>query len=536
MVPMFEWGVSVLLVLYFAHERFNTPEHNRSSTTWVKFQVVQAAYVASALILFGALAGLAASSPQLVAMVLGVDKLPDSVATVSGPLAAALIMTTLLPRAPILSGVDAKLLAFFRDVGEIPAAVRRLADTLERRTLVIGDESCRRMVEHLESRDGAGQGVTTLDLDIEGARKLQHRFTRLLHLYLALDAWRTERRYAAFRIANAQSFTAAEKAVADVLDLADKLFPLYRELDGATLPTPISQSLKDLKQSFVKQFQATHAQVAELAARAILRCETSEGERRRRLALLGLAEKDIPSEMLPVNRLVMVMAMIFIVYFVGIIGLSQFARNLGLPIPRLFMVSTVSALCFGAAVVAALAPKRHGRFGVRDEQSVRPIIAYLLSGLVAALATALIGWAYRSALMKDPVAAFFDLQYSYPWYAAFAAVAFLTAWLCDNRAEPGARIKTGLQWRLLEGGAAALVMTGIAGLAGEAVSSIPDIPAGRVYPFWFVAPLWAAAGAVIGFWIPHWYRRACHVAPAPEPRAKPVAGVPPASAIPFKAA
>ena len=96
--------VGTLFVLFHSANRFNTPSTNRSSTTAGRFFLALSVYCLAALLTYLLLVDfphlvtlLAAGQPQ---------DLPGFMKELSSPLVMALLMTTLLPKLPLLSTVD----------------------------------------------------------------------------------------------------------------------------------------------------------------------------------------------------------------------------------------------------------------------------------------------------------------------------------------------------------------------------------------------------------------------------------------------
>src|SRR4051812_28140750 len=118
------------LVAIFGWSRFNTPKTNRASTTLAQFYLTGFAYVASCLVLYLLVSRLIAENPSTLSF-LGFEAGGSSeVASLSAPLLAALLMTTLLPSVPILQRIDRWLLEFFQRLGSIPQEVKRLSNQI----------------------------------------------------------------------------------------------------------------------------------------------------------------------------------------------------------------------------------------------------------------------------------------------------------------------------------------------------------------------------------------------------------------------
>jgi hypothetical protein len=523
-----DWLAAMLLVAYFAHARFNTPSKNRSSTTQAQFQFAQIAYILSAIALFGFLAVLLASSPNIVRALFAGAEPPAYLTGLSSPLLAGLIMTTLLPKVPGLSQIDAGLLKKFQDMGNIPVAVHQLAGKLAARPLQIDSAAMARIVALIQERE-ACNGLLPADLNMDGSQPTRHKLTRMLHIYLQLQGLKLEAGYGRFLRWHEEELQAAEKAVADILEVADAFCALVRKHEARGSKTEGSPTLQSLRKTFSKQVDAVNLQIAELIARAVFLCERSDIARRRRLQAFGLAERDTAPYPLPPDRVVSVVSMVFVALFVGLAFFGEPSDGTKPSLGRPFIIALMVSIIYGIAVTAAILPKHQFAFAVPGPNG-RPIFAYILSGCFGMFGAAIVMMAFRLAMYQEFTAALNDFKQSYPWLGMTFTATVVTAWLCDDYYQQKI-VPPWLRWA--EGAIAMVVLALAAWLVHDALLST-RLPNGRPVPdLEQVLTIALIVGFAVGSCVPHWYRKARHTAEGvKEAELRPPAGPATAPATP----
>jgi hypothetical protein len=130
------------VVAVHAWDRYNTPESNRVSTTRSAFLFTGAGYVGASLTLFLLLSqvvlqpGLLTPSAMAALELEGIQEILQNYCAPA--VLAAVILTVLLPHAPLFNSADDWLLKRFQAWGSIPQGVRDLAGKLEPKALQLG--------------------------------------------------------------------------------------------------------------------------------------------------------------------------------------------------------------------------------------------------------------------------------------------------------------------------------------------------------------------------------------------------------------
>ena len=116
-------GIGGIFVLVSAWSRFNTPSTNRSSTTFFRFASGLILYVAASLLFYSVLA----FSQDVLQPMLQEIHPPKFVSSLSSPFVAALLLTVLLPRVPLLNEIDSRARSSIHRLVSIPTEALRLS-------------------------------------------------------------------------------------------------------------------------------------------------------------------------------------------------------------------------------------------------------------------------------------------------------------------------------------------------------------------------------------------------------------------------
>ena len=493
-----EWLLGLVIVLVYAHGRFSTPQTNRASTTAARYYFAAIGYSVSTVLLYVLLSG--ALAPEvLMALGVGGSGLPEKINEVSGPLLAALLMTVLLPNAPVLSRIDEWMLRFFRELGNIPFEVRVLAARL-RKTEHSAPPARREEVRDYVTGRLEMSGLTAADLRFEADGDPRSYWTRLLALFAELKGWESRRRYGAF-------IGRFEEDYAELVDgferfnaSAARCFPVIAGWSEGAVAGQADRAVRECRRAFLDACDEQHRRLSEFIARGVLTCERSQRDRDQRLAEMGFLDVAGAPQPLSPNRIVALVGVVFTIFFTGSFVVGTVLQNADLN--KILFRSLMIAGIYGAAVFCALVPKSRWRIAQADEGH-RPAMGYLLSGALAALASAGIMLVFRSIMEQSLLRAALDFQWSYPWPSMAFVAAVGVAFLADDfhgGEEPA--------WgRWAEGALLAVLLAGAAFIVVEWLKDIPNRPAQRGVPNPLVVMgISAAIGLWIGATVPHWYR------------------------------
>jgi hypothetical protein len=516
MTGLAEWIIGGLLVLLYAHGRFHTPKTIVGSTTLYRYYLAAVLYYAATLLLFGFLAVLVSSSPQiLAALQVGGEgeAVSESLRGVSSPILAALLMTALLPNFPVLSRMDAWMLQLFQDLGNIPLEVRTWRDRLAGGELTIPPAGMQALRKRL-AEDPRFAALHERDLRLDPDESPQHQFARVAYLMTVLEDFSLARRkYPRVLEQFQDEYLSVRQRFEQTAVRAARYFNVVDTQDESIAATP---PVIELKRSFREHCESVYRDMCQLLARGILMSEPTQRDRRKKLEVLGFHSFEESTTRLDINEVLTVSSVVGLIVFAGIALIEGPGSS-----TRALFIATMVAVIYGAAVVCALAPKLAWRFADLEEREGRPVAAYLLSGALGVGCAVVVSVMFKSMMLDGGfLAALHDTRYSYPWYLLTFCVAVALAAFADNW---GGRSTHEPRWgRYGEGLALAVLLAGVFLVARAMFGEIPGRDPARI-PDIRATPVMALIGFFLGVFVPHWYRRLRTARPAGEAQPGPMA-------------
>jgi hypothetical protein len=505
------WSVAILLVAVFAHSRFNTPATTRSSTTRAQFYFAEISYVVCSLLLLVLLSGLIVASPDVVKLVSGDDsnQLAKAIDAFSSPLAAALVMTTLLPHFPIISQIDCFLLDAFRDIGNIPVEVRRLASSLRGAQLEITDAEADAYAKFLAQKLEVPKAIIRF-LEANKPGQPEYRVNEIIHLAMRLSQWRENAKFADACTLFREELESVLGKSDELIKLTSRLVSIFSQASGGK--GPVARVQAELRRQILRDCELLRENICNFAAQGILQCAPTRRERDRAIREMGFVMPSRPAAGLSATKLVSYAATVFLILFTGISLLQMSLGDPNTGLSKAFVMSVMVACIYGAAICCAIAPKGLWDFADIHKLKIRPAIGYLVSGLLAFGAAAAISFVFKSMIFLDFRRAFFDILVTFPWFGMSFVAACVLAFLIDDYALNPADAPKML--RLVEALAAGVALSAAAFLIVHAIPEVRglvNLPAGMHPPgaprsWQQICPIAFAIGLFLGYEVPHWVR------------------------------
>ena|GEM_PF-4250177 len=505
---------SILVVLYTGH-RFSEPSANRSSTTAVRYYLAAAFYCLWGLFVYATLIiALAAAAPEsaraVLAELLKGANLGSLSSLVPAEILAALLVTVLLPKVPVVAGADSWVREQIEYMASIPYEVRRLAAELER-SGVRGSGVTYRMPA--ASQDRVRRRMQSHELPpiltgTAGQADLGSTWAKLSALVLALADWRTDSRLASVCHTCAVAIDELVQAHEDLVPRVRRCLRtrgLAPTVSGSTVVSP------EYSEEVERQVKTLLGKVYRALAAATLRFDLTHRARTTRLAKFGFRFDETldSAPILVAHRLTALYAALAF----GILAVKILLARLGLaPWPGyLFTLALCAAvpLSYVVAVLWAIFLKRSWGGTTRPRGEARPFIAYLLSGLLAAasnmpIALSLAVLAHHVQGESEGELKVLDaLAKSMVWLLLSFTTAATTAFLIDDQRRAVAR-RWGGRWS--EGAVQGIVTAVIAYLVGSILIETGLDSAERLRLPQLI-PIAGAIGFTVGVFVPTWYRK-----------------------------
>jgi len=483
-----------LCVAFYAHERFTNPPV-RAMTTAVQYHVAWFGYLVSTLTLFAALSAVLASTEavKFLTLLTGAELSSDA-KKLPAPFLAALFLTTLLPRLPVLKDLDARMQQFFRDLGEIPYKALSLGWRLRNESLRIPEKVRERVAERLTA-----MGIEDSEAMIDSPRDTTEAlWVKLVALMEQLKEEVESNRRPRFKRHQEPAYEFILASFAGQAEVAPVVFRMSTE-----------QPL--LAKKFRHDCRELLKETTDFISRGMLQSEYSLNRAYRALERWGFQslEHDRAGRFLSINQLIEVVLVLLVWMFLFFLFVGGRAVDDNAKVAEVLMKASAIALILGAAIACAIYPKcAFKRAAHRAPDGTRPWAFYLLSALLSAVCWVLISGA-RLWLEGTPgmgtahaLSIAEQLADKRPWILIAIATAFFSAYMADNDLERWKLSETAARW--IEGFAMAVILAATMYVVTRWLGELRPVSAERI-PMMLASA--SVVGFIIGFFVPTLYRR-----------------------------
>jgi hypothetical protein len=519
-----EIALSAIVILVFAVDRFSIPPSDpkagvviyrisRSTTTAASYYPAVSLYGAMALGVFSFFL----LSPKALNSLLDTSSVIGDVpqwARKSPPLLVALILTVLLPKIPILAGIDEWFRTRLQRMAAIPHEVRRLTAELRRAPFRVKAEHQKELTEAMVDK-----GFEAADIRFEEGSTPHYLWTKLAMLMRELDGWDGDARFTSYVLTYPNEFNALKLRYDALLPRARRCFSLLRDLATDTESAKNGGAVYAYRDDFVHEVTGLLNDVHEAISNAVLLCEFTQRARVSQLIKLGFGLEPWQSRRLTLNELLGLFTGVSVVYAFGFVGMRRISQPEELLDPHLFVLAILIAAVYCLAVWFAIYPKSRWSGARRHSEKGRPWGWYLLSGVVAATAGTLVSVTNQLVTQRlDVVRTWEGYWQVSPWAIMTFATAYGLAFFADDEPQDGymGLLAAGrLRWSEGVGMAIVLAVTAwfvhgyLVSMHTTALALQIADPSVRVLPVRALREielLTIIIGFAIGFLVPTWYR------------------------------
>lgn len=483
-----------LCVAFYAHERFTNPPV-RAMTTAVQYHVAWFGYLVSTLTLFAGLSAVLASTEALkfLTLLTGAELSSDA-RKLPAPFLAALFLTTLLPRLPVLKDLDARIQQFFRDLGEIPYKALSLGWRLRNESLRMPEKVRERVAERLNA-----MGIEDAEAMIDSPRDTTEAiWVKLVALMDQLNEEVESNRRPRFKRHQEPAYECILATFAGQAEVAPVVFRMSAE-----------QPL--LARKFRHDCRELLKEVTDFISRGMLQSEYSLNRAYRALQRWGFESlnHDRSSRFLSINQLIEVVLVLLVWMFLFFLFVGGRAVDDNARVAEVLMKASAIALILGAAIACAIYPKCvFKRAAHRGSDGTRPWVFYLLSALLSAVCWVLINgvrlWLEGNHGMDGGQALSIAGQLSEkrPWILIALSTAFFCAYMADNDFQRWKLSETAARW--IEAIVMAIVLAATMYVVTRWLGELRPMRAERI-PMMLASA--SVVGFIIGFFVPTLYRR-----------------------------
>ncbi|OGW52056.1 MAG: hypothetical protein A2Z50_02905 [Nitrospirae bacterium RBG_19FT_COMBO_42_15] len=495
--------LGAVFVIINAYDRFNTPCTNRASTTAARYHITAAIYSFIYLLIYYIL-----SKYQYLLGAIGIsgasDIISDAKNTLQGQphLLAALLLTVLLPKIPMLSSIDNWLRKQLNEHAAIPHEARRLSRELHNTEFNVPQDVRNKIQEAL-----VDDGFEPTDIVFDKSNQPQHLWTKIAVLVAHMESkWESDSKFTGYF--NAEPYSSNYKQLKDkykhLSDKAKKCFRLHQEIPIEGEDQKIRNAIKECTANFKEQGRDLFKGLCDFISQGVLKCQLTRTTRWDALNAIGFEtpNTDDGREKLTIDQVLMLFCILIIVL---ILNITLFGSHSGEYARKIFLYSKIATL-HTIAVVCVVYLKNKWKFTLRNTHDTRPMLFYLTAGIAAVILAIPINLMFNFIFYitdsEHVVTAFekawIGLSTRYPYMLLTFITAFGTAINIDNR--PFWKITYSvLRW--IEGVIQALFNLS----AAYIVYLLLNDPTRDLNRLLLTGAL---IGFIIGFVVPHWYRTA----------------------------
>lgn len=488
------YGFVALCVAFYAHERFTNPPI-RAMTTAIQYHLAWLGYLVSTLVLFAGLSAVLKSNEAVRFISMLMPGITEEARSLPAPFLAALFLTTLLPRLPLLKDLDTRIQSFFRDLGEIPYKALSLSWRLRNEPFGMSET----LREQVAERLGAG-GIEDARAMVENpACATEALWVKVVALVIQLQEEVESNRRPRFKRHQEECYERILESYSRQAEVASVVFRMKGE--QPLLAKKFHHDCRDLLKD-----------ISDFISKGMLQSEYALGSAYRELARWGFRglEQDRSERIVSVNQLIEVVLVLLVWMVLFFLFVGGRAADSDPTVANVLMKASAIALILGAAIACAIYPKyAFERAAGRAPDGTRPWVFYLLSALLAALCWLTITCArlwlegtFDGDASGDGLAAV--LAGKLPWILMSMSTAFFTAFMADN--DPA-------RWKVPPSAARwieALAMAAILALTMLVVTEwLKDLHPERMADRRVLVMMASASvvGFIIGFFAPTLYRR-----------------------------
>jgi len=434
-----EWLLGASFVTAHTYRRYNSPQTNRSSTTTARFYTYFILYLVASLLLYMIFC-IFADSPggkeNLYRFAVGSPSasLPEYIADLSGPIAIALFMTTLLPSLPILSKLDGKILDVFWQQGRIPFKIKQQIDALCHAEFKLNPGLMRKITEYIQDQE---YHFSLNDMNVQEPDSLDNMWIKSTLIIDHLSKWdsSSNKGYRKFLI----EFEEEYQANIEKHKILSLRYDSYKQIYKSNRNNENNSLYNELEKSLDKDLESFYRKIVEFLIRGMNYSQYFEVSHQKELSELGFQKIDLNPDSVPYDTVLKIAAIITGSFFT--LSLVQhFINQESRALYSLIFETLLMTVSFGLAVMTATSLKRWPMFVINNITRSRPWFGYIVTAVVSAAL-----WCFSIVMIRLCFGYFTTdnsmqllekvgvaISWSYPYFLLSSTLAVSTAFTIDS--------------------------------------------------------------------------------------------------------
>ena len=335
----------------------------------------------------------------------------------------------------------------------------------------------------------------------------------MVSLMTQLKAWAQSHRFAVFIQERSGQIERVTEHYSRLSKVAISTVMLSRQVKAQPEMEALHDAANKFRVNLYSEQQALLSEICDFISHGVLKTCFRCGSRQRTLKEMGFLDVEKgPGVGLSVNQTVMLFGLLLALVLGNFIVFSPPNADR----ERILLMITMIASTYVAAVICVVVPKQRWTLFQYTQTGVYPTAGYLLSGVMAVNASAVISLFFKTLIfVSSPKIDGFSSAFpkawnqftsdSYPWLTMAFVTAVSTAFLIDWRHPPWfpsglKRIANGVFQAAFLMASGSLVHWWLSGLSASGAfgGQVPDMGS--------VLRITAVVGFTLGFVVPTWYR------------------------------
>jgi len=347
-----------------------------------------------------------------------------------------MLLSLLVPKVPLISQLDARLRKFLHRLAAIPYEAIRLSKEIQHADYQIPASLRSSLSNTLEE-----QGFSQAEIDLDATDLVTQKWNNISALILQLRDWESASQFTGFVQDRSGQYERIKEHYKRLTTMAHNAFALDRQANEQPELDALRDAANKFRHNLQNEENAIFSEICDFISHGILKTCFRFGSRTNTLEKMGFQNLVCKRGIgLSVNHTISLFGLLLGLVLINFIMF----RPPDAGVERILLMITMIVSIYSAAVICAVFPKQHWAFFQYNETSYYPGAGYVVSGLLAVIASLGISLFFKSLIFAgDPevngLTAPFTMAWkdfstnSYPWLTMSFVTAVSTAFLIDWR-------------------------------------------------------------------------------------------------------
>lgn len=273
--------LGAILIVIYAWERFNTPSTNRSSTTASRYYTTAIIYILIYLATFY----IFTLYPELLKHIpIGSELIGNSLIDPSNStlVFVAMLLSLLVPKVPLISLIDTKLLEFLHHLADIPYKAIRLSKELQQANYQIPASMRTAIIDELVEHE-----FNPNEIDFSMGESHIQKWLNITALKLELNNWEKEKRFAAYVLDRSDQYEHIKERYKRLNIMIHDAFALKCRANEQPELEALQDAVNKFHANLINEEKTILSEICDFISHGILDSCISNGTRNNTLKTMG---------------------------------------------------------------------------------------------------------------------------------------------------------------------------------------------------------------------------------------------------------